>query len=193
MAIIQPTPYEMLIFSGPSGAGKSTIVNHLLEQNPHLAFSVSASTRPQRAHEIHGKDYYFLSEEAFKEKIASGEMLEWQEVYPGSFYGTLKSEVNKIYEEKKIPIFDIDVHGGINLKEHYQDKALTIYINVPYDQLAERLKLRGSESLEHIEQRLSKARIEATLAPEFDLLLHNLHLPDTLRQAQGWVNTYTSQ
>src|SRR6188768_1725540 len=141
-------PGKALIFSAPSGSGKTTIVKHLLDTNPDLGFSISASTRDRRGRtEQNGKDYYFLSPEDFKNKIDSDEFIEWEEVYAGNFYGTLKSEIERIWKEGKNVIFDVDVKGGLNLKKYFGDKALAIFVKVPsVEILRQRLVDRATES-----------------------------------------------
>ena len=177
---------KAIIFSAPSGSGKTTIVRHLLEKNPDLGFSISASTRDKRGRtEAHGKDYYFLTPEEFKKKIDSKEFVEWEEVYEGNFYGTLKSEVDRIWKNGKNVIFDVDVKGGINLKNYFGDKALAIFVKVPsMEVLKERLHDRGTESEESLSRRLFKANFEMTFQDKFDKVLINEDLEHSLQQAQ---------
>jgi guanylate kinase len=177
---------KAIIFSAPSGSGKTTIVRHLLEKNPDLGFSISASTRDKRGRtETHGKDYYFLTPEEFKKKIDGNEFVEWEEVYEGNFYGTLKSEVERIWKNGKNVIFDVDVKGGINLKNYFGDKALAIFVKVPsIDVLKERLHDRGTESEESLSRRLFKAKFEMTFQDKFDKVLINEDLEHSLQQAQ---------
>ena len=177
---------KAIIFSAPSGSGKTTIVRHLLEKNPDLGFSISASTRDKRGRtEAHGKDYYFLTPEEFKKKIDNKEFVEWEEVYEGNFYGTLKSEVDRIWKNGKNVIFDVDVKGGINLKNYFGDKALAIFVKVPsLDVLKERLNDRGTESEESLSRRLFKANFEMTFQDKFDKVLINEDLEHSLQQAQ---------
>ena len=177
---------KAIIFSAPSGSGKTTIVRHLLEKNPDLGFSISASTRDKRGRtEAHGKDYYFLTPEEFKKKIDSKEFVEWEEVYEGNFYGTLKSEVDRIWKNGKNVIFDVDVKGGINLKNYFGDKALAIFVKVPsMEVLKERLHDRGTESEESLSRRLFKAKFEMTFQDKFDKVLINQDLEHSLQQAQ---------
>jgi guanylate kinase len=179
-------PGKVLIFSAPSGSGKTTIVKHLLSTNPDLGFSISASTRDKRGRvEEHGKDYYFLSPEEFKEKIDNHEFIEWEEVYAGNFYGTLKSEINRIWSEGKDVIFDVDVKGGISLKDYFGDKGLAIFVKVPsLEVLEQRLKNRSTESATSLSQRLFKAKFEMTFQDEFDVVLVNENLKDSLAEAQ---------
>lgn len=179
---------KVIIFSAPSGAGKSTIVSHLLDNFKWLSFSISATSRAPRGNEEHGKEYYFLSSEEFKEKIELGEFVEYEEVYPGRFYGTLKSEVKRIWGEDRIVLFDIDVIGGINLKKLYGDKALSIFVMPPsLDALRERLKSRGTDNDEAIETRLSKASAEISLSGEFDKIIINDNLAECLNMATAIV------
>src|SRR5688572_2144903 len=153
---------KAIIFSAPSGSGKTTIVRHLLQTNRDLGFSISASTRDKRGRtEENGKDYYFLSPEEFKKKIDSGEFIEWEEVYEGNFYGTLKSEIERIWAEGKNVIFDVDVKGGLALKKYFDDKALSIFVKVTsLEVLKERLHDRGTEDPESLSRRLFKAQFE---------------------------------
>ena len=177
---------KALIFSAPSGSGKTTIVKHLLEQNPDLGFSISASTRDKRGRiEVHGKDYYFLTPEEFKKKIDKDEFIEWEEVYAGNFYGTLKSEIERIWAEGKNVIFDVDVKGGISLKKYCGDKALSIFVKVPsLEVLAERLHSRSTESPDSFSRRLFKAKFEMTFQDQFDVVLVNAELDKSLAEAQ---------
>ena len=177
---------KAIIFSAPSGSGKTTIVKHLLASNPDLGFSISASTRDKRGRtETHGKDYYFLSPEDFKSKIDGDEFIEWEEVYEGNFYGTLKSEIDRIWNEGKNVIFDVDVKGGLNLKKYFGKKALAIFVKVPsMEVLKERLKDRGTESEESLSRRLFKAKFEMTFQDKFDVVLINQNLDKSLAEAQ---------
>jgi guanylate kinase len=177
---------KALIFSAPSGSGKTTIVHHLLKTNNDLGFSISASTRDKRGRkEVDGKDYHFLSPEEFKLKIDANEFIEWEEVYAGNFYGTLKSEIDRIWTEGKNVIFDVDVKGGINLKKYFGEKALSIFVKVPsLEILAERLKERGTESEESFSRRLFKAKFEMSFQDKFDVVLLNEDLSTSLAEAQ---------
>lgn len=179
-------PGKAIIFSAPSGSGKTTIVKHLLEHNPDLGFSISASTRDKRGRkETHGKDYYFLTPDEFKSKIDNNEFIEWEEVYEGNYYGTLKSEIQRIWDEGKNVIFDVDVKGGLNLKRYFGDKALAIFVKVPSIQiLEERLRNRGTESHASLSQRLFKAKFEMTFQDKFDVVLVNEDLDQSLLRAQ---------
>lgn len=177
---------KAIIFSAPSGSGKTTLVKHLLQNNPDLGFSISASTRDKRGRsEQHGKDYYFLTPEEFKKKIDNDEFIEWEEVYEGNYYGTLKSEITRIWSEGKNVIFDVDVKGGLNLKKYFGDKALAVFVKVPsLEILEERLKARGTESHGSLSQRLFKAKFEMTFQDKFDVVLINEDLNKSLAQAQ---------
>jgi guanylate kinase len=179
-------PGKAIIFSAPSGSGKTTIVKYLLDHNPDLGFSISASTRDKRGRkETHGKDYYFLTPEEFKLKIDNNEFIEWEEVYEGNYYGTLKSEIQRIWDEGKNVIFDVDVKGGLNLKRYFGDKALAIFVEVPsIEILEERLRNRGTESHASLSQRLFKAKFEMTFQDKFDVVLVNEELDQSLQQAQ---------
>lgn len=185
--------HKSVIFAGPSGSGKTTIARNLLAKNPSLSFSISACTRAKRPQELHGKDYYFLSEDEFKKEIAQQSFIEWEEVYDGHYYGTFKREVDRIWQEKKIAIFDMDVKGALRLKSHFQERALAVYIQVPSTQLlTERLKKRETESEEELGLRMGKAIFEAGLAEQFDTILVNKELQSTLAAAQKLVDDFLS-
>jgi guanylate kinase len=177
---------KAIIFSAPSGSGKTTIVRHLLNKYPDLGFSISASTRDRRGRtEAHGKDYYFLSPEDFKKKIDEKEFIEWEEVYEGNFYGTLKSEIQRIWDQGKNVIFDVDVKGGLNLKKYFGDKSLAVFVKVPtLDILKERLNDRGTDSDESISRRLFKANFEMSFQDQFDKVLINENLEVSLAEAE---------
>lgn len=165
---------KLVIFSAPSGAGKSTLVDYLLPQFPELSFSISATSRSPRGKEEHGKDYYFLSSEEFKAHVAQDELLEWEEVYAGTYYGTLRSEVERIWAQGKVVVFDIDVVGALNLKKQFGDRALALFVQAPsVEVLEQRLRSRGTDSEEKIQQRVAKATIEMARAPEFDKVVVN--------------------
>lgn len=183
---------KAIIFSAPSGSGKTTIVRHLLANNPDLAFSISASTRDRRGRtEQHGKDYYFLSPEEFKARIDNDEFIEWEEVYEGNYYGTLKSEIDRIWKQGKNVIFDVDVKGGLNLKKYFGDKALAVFVKVPsMEVLEERLRERGTESHASLSQRLFKAKFEMTFQDKFDAVLVNEALDKTLAEAQKLYDSF---
>lgn len=177
---------KAIIFSAPSGSGKTTIVKHLLEKNSDLGFSISASTRDKRGRtEKDGKDYYFLGPEEFKKKIDNDEFIEWEEVYEGNFYGTLKSEIERIWKAGKNVIFDVDVKGGLSLKKYFGDKALAIFVKVPsVNVLKERLHDRGTETPESLSRRLFKAKFEMGFQDKFDVVLVNENLEKSLTEAQ---------
>jgi guanylate kinase len=184
---------KALIFSAPSGSGKTTLVKHLLSTNPDdLGFSISASTRDKRGRiEQHGKDYYFLTPEDFKKKIDADEFIEWEEVYEGNFYGTLKSEIERLWSEGKDVIFDVDVKGGLSLKKYFGDKALAIFVKVPsLEVLKERLHDRGTESEESLSRRLFKAQFEMSFQDKFDVILVNETLEKSLSEAQQLYNDF---
>lgn len=172
---------KLIIFSAPSGSGKTTIVKHLLGKGYNLEFSVSATSRKPRGQEVDGKDYYFLSPEDFRKKINEGAFLEWEEVYTDNYYGTLKSEVERITALGKNVVFDVDVVGGVNIKSYYGDRALAIFVQPPsIDALKKRLISRGTDSLETIQKRLDKAEYELSFANKFDVIIVN----DDLSMAQ---------
>jgi guanylate kinase len=180
---------KVVIISAPSGAGKTTIVKHLLQiRELNLAFSVSACTRPIRPDEKEGKDYYFLTVNQFKDKIDDGEFLEWEEVYKNNYYGTLRSEVSRIWSMGLHVLFDVDVMGGINLKEKFGDNALAIFIRPPsIDVLRVRLESRGTESAEKIRSRVNKASLELKFARKFDVIVLNDVLEKALEDTQRLV------
>jgi guanylate kinase len=186
---------KALIFSAPSGSGKTTIVKHLLENNTDLGFSISASTRDRRGRtEKDGKDYYFLSPEEFKKKIDNNEFIEWEEVYAGNFYGTLKAEIERIWNEGRNVIFDVDVKGGINLKKYFGDRALAIFVKVPsIEILKDRLTERGTETEESLSRRLFKAKFEMSFADKFDVVLLNENLDTSLKEAQKLYDQFRAR
>jgi guanylate kinase len=178
---------KLIIFSAPSGSGKTTIVKHLLQNNPHnLGFSISACTRDRRGrNEENGKDYYFLTPEEFKLRIDKNEFVEWEQVYEGAFYGTLKSEIERIWAQGKHVIFDVDVKGGLSLKNYYKERALAVFVKVPSEaELEKRLRGRGTDSEESISRRLFKVKFEMGFQDKFDKVLLNEHLDTTLAKAQ---------
>jgi guanylate kinase len=166
---------KAIIFSAPSGSGKTTLVKHLIQEVPNLGFSISACTRDKRGrHEVHGRDYYFLSIDEFKKKIDAEAFVEWEEVYAGNFYGTLKEEVQRIWDLGKAVIFDVDVKGGLALKKYFGEQALAIFVQVPsLEVLESRLNDRGTESAESLSRRIYKAKFEMTFAPQFDISILN--------------------
>jgi guanylate kinase len=165
---------KVIIVSAPSGAGKTSIVKHVLQFLPELRFSTSATTRTKREGEINGKDYHFLSVDDFKKGIKRNEFLEWEEVYANQFYGTLKSEIQRIWDEGKTVIFDVDVKGGLNIKKYFGDKALAIFVEPPtVQELENRLRNRGTETEESLRKRVEKAEYELSFAPRFDKIILN--------------------
>lgn len=165
---------KLIIFSAPSGSGKSTIINYLLTQNLGLEFSISATSRPPRGEEQNGVEYHFLSPDEFRAKIANDEFLEYEEVYQDRYYGTLKSEVDRISAKGNVAVFDVDVVGGVNIKKFYGERALSVFIQPPsVEVLRQRLEGRGTDTEEQIEERLAKAEIEMAYAPSFDIIVVN--------------------
>jgi guanylate kinase len=182
---------KCVIFSAPSGAGKTTIVHHLLDQNIGLEFSVSACSRGPRPNEVNGKDYYFLGVEGFKQKIDENAFVEWEEVYTDNFYGTLRSEVERIWKNGKAVIFDVDVIGGLNLKRIFGENALAVFVEPPsVDELEKRLRGRSTETEDKIAQRLAKAREEISYSEQFDVILINDDLEKACDQAEMLVKTF---
>jgi len=183
---------KLIIFSAPSGSGKTTIVHHLLAKNANLGFSISACTRDRRGRsEENGKDYYFMTPEEFKQKIDNHEFVEWEEVYTGAFYGTLKSEIERLWATGKHVLFDVDVKGGLELKKYYGHKALAVFVKVPNEEiLRERLIGRGSETEESLSRRLFKVHFEMSFQPEFDVTLVNDDLETSLQKAQKLVDDF---
>jgi len=183
---------KLIIFSAPSGSGKTTIVRHLLKTFPdQIEFSISATSRPKRGIEENGKDYYYLSPEEFKEKIAKQEFLEWEEVYAGTCYGTLKSEVEKIWAKKKAVIFDIDVEGGLNLKQQFKDNSLAVFVMPPSIKiLEERLRSRQTDTPESIARRIAKAEKELKTSELFDVFILNETLEIACEKAEKVVTDF---
>jgi guanylate kinase len=182
---------KFIIVSAPSGAGKTTIVRRLLQAGLNLEFSVSAASRAPRANEINGKDYHFISIEEFREKINNGELLEWQEVYKDNYYGTVKREVERIWNRGHHVLFDLDVQGGINLKKLFPDITLAIFIMPPsLEELGKRLRLRSTETEENIARRLDKARSEITFSVKFDKIIINDDLEKAVSEAINTVSPF---
>jgi len=182
---------KLIIFSAPSGAGKTTIVHHLLTKFPELSFSISATTRELRGAETHENDYYFISKEEFLHKVARQEFVEFEEVYNGTFYGTLRSEIERIWDDGKHVIFDIDVEGGIRLKRKYEEDALAIFVQPPsLDVLKERLSSRGTDSQEKLQERFIKAEKELLYADKFDVILKNYDLATACAEAEQLVGDF---
>lgn len=185
---------KVVIISAPSGAGKTTLVKHLLEQFPQLEFSVSACSRPQRKNEINGIDYYFISVEEFQKKIKENQFIEWEEVYPNRYYGTLKTEIERIWNKNHIVLFDVDVKGGINLKKIFNDKAISIFIAPPsIEILKQRLETRGTENAENIKIRVEKAKYEMTFAKQFDYIIVNDNLNRAKENISTLIKNYINQ
>ncbi|MFP4060500.1 MAG: guanylate kinase [Bacteroidota bacterium] len=185
---------KLIILSAPSGSGKTTILKYLLQKDLNLEFSVSATSRKKRTGEIHGKDYYFLSPDQFRKKIDNDEFLEYEEVYAGLFYGTLKSEVERIREKGKHVIFDVDVIGGINIKKQYGNEALAIFVKPPsLEELERRLRKRSTETEEIIRIRLDKAGEELTYANQFDTIVVNNDLAKAKKETETKVREFTGQ
>lgn len=182
---------KLVIFSAPSGAGKTTIVKYLLSLNFNFGFSISATTRKPRGTEMNGKDYYFLSVEEFKDKIQKGDFLEWEEVYPDCFYGTLKSEVDRICRQGQNILFDVDVVGGSNIKNYYKEKALAFFIQPPsIQELENRLVARSTDSAEVIKKRVEKAEKELSYANQFDIVIVNDQLDKAFQETEQHVRAF---
>lgn len=185
---------KLIIFSAPSGSGKSTLIGYLMQQGMPLSFSVSATSREPRGAEQHGKEYYFLTAEEFRTRIAAEEFLEYEEVYPGKFYGTLKSEVERLRNAGRHVIFDVDVVGGVNIKRFYGDEALSVFIQPPsIEALHERLVGRATDSPEVIATRVAKAEQELSYAPQFDKIVVNDVLEDAQREILALVQAFISK
>ncbi len=181
----------ILIFSAPSGSGKSTLVNHLLKQRDDLEFSVSATSRKPRGQEQNGVEYYFITPEEFRQRIADNEFVEFQEVYDNLFYGTLKSEIERIERNGHHVVFDVDVKGGVNLKKIFGDKALALFIAPPsIDELRNRLNLRATDTPEMIDQRVAKAAEELTYSDKFDKIIVNDNLDQAKRETENVINLF---
>ncbi|MBP6377942.1 MAG: guanylate kinase [Kaistella sp.] len=184
---------KVIIFSAPSGSGKTTLVKHCLQQFPQLQFSVSATTRALRGEEIHGKDYFFLSVEAFKKLISENAFVEYEEVYHDKFYGTLKSEVERIWQSGKTVIFDVDVKGGISLKKYFGDKALSVFIMPPsIEELERRLVSRATDDAETIKTRVEKASEEMTFKDHFDVTVVNNDLAEAKNTTEKMLQNFLS-
>ncbi|MCC8410623.1 guanylate kinase [Mucilaginibacter sp. UR6-1] len=182
---------KLIIFSAPSGAGKTTIVHHLLGKMPELEFSISATTRQPRGTETDGEDYYFISKEEFLHLIAKKYFVEFEEVYTGTFYGTLRTEIERIWKKGKTVIFDIDVEGGLHLKRKYADQALAIFVQPPsMEVLKQRLSGRGTDSQEKLNERFAKAEKELGYAPKFDVILKNYDLDTACSEAEELVRNF---
>jgi guanylate kinase len=182
---------KLIVISAPSGAGKTSIVHYLLKNMPELAFSVSACSREKRENETHGEDYCFLGVEGFKNKIAENAFLEWEQVYPNQYYGTLTSEIERIWSEGNSVIFDVDVVGGLNIKKQYPAECLSIFIMPPsLEVLQERLIARGSESKESLQKRLDKAEGEIAKNQEFDRIILNDNFDIACKETMGVISNF---
>ncbi len=186
---------KLIVFSAPSGAGKTTIVRQLLKQKElNLEFSISATSRQKRDNETDGKDYYFLDAQAFKNRIKNDEFLEWEEVYRDNFYGTLKTEVKRIWAQGKNVIFDIDVSGGLRIKRKFPDQTIAIFVKPPsIDELKIRLKKRKTESEDKINMRIAKASAELATAPLFDVIVVNDNLDKALTESYNLVSNFLNE
>ena len=182
---------KIILFCGPSGSGKTTISQYLLKNNSNLCFSVSATTREKRDNEKDGEDYYFISKEEFEKKIANNEFIEWEEVYHGIFYGTLKSEIERIWAMNKSAIFDVEVMGGLNIKNQYGDKALAVFVMPPsIEILKERLIARKSETPDSLDKRIAKATVEMGYSNQFERKIINDNLDESCRHAQEMLDEF---
>ncbi|MFC6998243.1 guanylate kinase [Rufibacter roseus] len=186
---------KIIIFSAPSGAGKTTIVRHLVSILPELSFSISACTRDRRGRtEVNGKDYYFITPDEFREKIDNDEFVEWEEVYEGAFYGTLKSEIERIWASGKHAILDVDVKGGLSVKNFYKDRALAVFVKPPsIEELSKRLVARNTDSASSISSRIFKAKFELSFEDKFDEVIVNENLEDAFAKAEKLVRDFISQ
>ena len=186
---------KLIVFSAPSGSGKTTIVRHLLKQEDlNLEFSISAATREARGEEVNGKDYHFMSLKDFRTHIKNEDFVEWEEVYRDNFYGTLKSEVERIWAQGKNVIFDIDVAGGLRIKHKFPEETLAVFVKPPsVDELKRRLKERSTETEEKINMRIAKAHVELATAPQFDVIIKNHDLEIALKEAHQLVKEYVAK
>jgi len=190
----EPLPQKLIIITAPSGSGKTTIVKALLEKISQLTFSISATTRPPRKNEVDGKDYHFLSVKEFEQKIEEDAFAEYEIVYANKFYGTLKAKLNEIWHNGKIPLVDIDVQGAQKIKQQYQENALSIFIQAPsLEELAKRLKNRGTDSVEMIAERVAKAKHELALKNNFDQTVVNDELHEAITFCQTTIENFISK
>ena len=181
----------MILFCGPSGSGKTTVVHYLLAKDPRLRFSVSATTRRKRSNEKDGIDYHFISIDDFKKRIDAGAFVEWEQVYEGGYYGTLHHEVERIISTGSVPLFDLDVEGGLSIKKQFGEKVLSVFVQPPdMESLKHRLTARATETAEDLKRRLNKAEHELTYASQFDKVLVNISIEKSYEQAENWVNEF---
>jgi len=182
---------KLIIITAPSGAGKTSVTKYLLEKIPQISFSVSATTRKPRSNEINGVDYYFISQEQFHEKIQENDFIEWEMVYEGKYYGTFRSELERIWNENKLPLLDIDVKGAIHVLEQFDENCLTIFIEPPsIEELKRRLQSRGTESLESLQTRLNKAVFELSFKQQFNKIIINDNLQQACLEAEATVKAF---
>lgn len=182
---------KLIIISAPSGSGKTTIVKQILASGLNIEFSVSAASRQPRSNEINGRDYYFMSADEFRKRIENDDFLEWEEVYSGSFYGTLKSEIQRIWDKGNHVIFDVDVKGGLNIKKHDPEHALAIFIQAPsVAELGQRLKNRLTDTEETIKKRIAKAEYELSFAPQFDKIIINDNLEEAVKETYETIKAF---
>jgi guanylate kinase len=185
---------KVIIFSAPSGSGKTTIVKHLLTTMPNLEFSISATSRAPRGSEVNGRDYYFMSADEFRTRIKADEFVEWEEVYTGKYYGTLKSEPERIWAAGRHVVFDVDVHGGISLKKIFSDRALLIFIKPPsVEELRKRLIFRNTDASEVIDERVAKAELELSFAQHFDEVVVNDSLEKAIADTEQLIRKFTGE
>lgn len=183
--------FPLITISSPSGGGKSTVTNRILKSSRRFAKSISATTRAPRVNEIDGRDYYFLSVEEFKSKIANNEFLEWEEVYQGVFYGTLISEIDNLVNKGKIPILTIDIHGALEIKTKLQDRVFSIFLDIPnLDILRDRLKYRATETEEELQKRLARAEYELSFKNKFDVIIPNIELRETVSEVISCIDDF---
>ncbi len=183
--------HKIIILTAPSGSGKTSIARFLLNRFPNLSFSISAATRKSREGEVNGKDYHFMSEEEFKAHIKKNEFIEWEMVYEGKYYGTMKSELERIWSENKVPILDIDVHGGIHVQKEYPINTLSLFVKPPsVEELRKRLESRGTETTEAINTRVNKASYELSFADQFDHVIVNDDLDKACKEAERIVEEF---
>lgn len=181
----------LITISSPSGGGKSTVAQKILRSSRRFAKSISATTRAPRINEVEGRDYYFISLEEFKDKIAKEEFLEWEEVYPDIFYGTLNSEIDNIAKKRQIPILAIDVHGALELKKRLKDSLLTIFLDVPsIDTLKDRLQYRATETEAELQKRLARAEYELSFKDQFDIIIPNIQITNTVNQTIDAIDNF---